>query len=46
MEMLEGEGMDQRLQREGRFRPREAASWSAFVSGGLHEAHGRVTGLR
>jgi hypothetical protein len=41
MEMLEGEGMDHRLQREGRFRPSEAAAWIAFVARGLDEAHNR-----
>jgi serine/threonine-protein kinase len=39
--MLEGEGMDHRLQREGRFRPSEAAAWIAFVARGLDEAHNR-----
>jgi serine/threonine-protein kinase len=41
MEMLEGEGMDQRLAREGHFRPSEAAAWIAFVARGLDEAHGK-----
>ena len=41
MEHLEGEGMDHRLQREGRFRPSEAAAWIAFVARGLDEAHKR-----
>ncbi|MBK8252906.1 MAG: protein kinase [Polyangiaceae bacterium] len=41
MEMLEGEGMDQRLAREGRFDPAEAAAWIAFVARGLDEAHMR-----
>ena len=41
MEILEGEGMDQRLAREGRFRPSEAAAWIAFVARGLDEAHMR-----
>ena len=41
MEMLEGEGMDHRLMREGRFRPSEAAAWIAFVARGLDEAHNR-----
>ena len=41
MEMLEGEGMDHRLQREGRFRPSAAAAWIAFVARGLDEAHNR-----
>jgi eukaryotic-like serine/threonine-protein kinase len=41
MEMLEGEGMDQRLAREGKFNPVDAASWIAFVARGLDEAHMR-----
>lgn len=41
MEMLEGEGMDQRLAREGRFHPSEAAAWISFVARGLDEAHVR-----
>jgi serine/threonine-protein kinase len=41
MEMLEGEGMDQRLAREGRFVPSQAAAWIAFVARGLDEAHMR-----
>ena len=41
MEMLEGEGMDQRLAREGRFNPADAASWISFVARGLDEAHMR-----
>ncbi len=41
MEMLEGEGMDHRLAREGTFNPAEAASWIAFVARGLDEAHMR-----
>jgi serine/threonine-protein kinase len=41
MELLEGEGFDQRLVRAGVFRPAEAASWLAFVARGLEEAHVR-----
>jgi eukaryotic-like serine/threonine-protein kinase len=41
MELLEGEGFDQRLGRAGCFRPSEAASWIAFVARGLEEAHVR-----
>ena len=41
MELLEGEGYDQRLARSGTFRPGEAAAWLAFVSRGLEEAHVR-----
>jgi serine/threonine-protein kinase len=41
MELLEGEGFDQRLARAGCFRPSEAAAWIAFVARGLEEAHVR-----
>jgi eukaryotic-like serine/threonine-protein kinase len=41
MEILEGEGFDQRLHRAGVFRPAEAAAWIAFVARGLEEAHVR-----
>ncbi len=41
MELLEGEGFDQRLQRAGNFRPGEAAAWVAFIARGLEEAHVR-----
>ena len=41
MELLEGEGFDQRLARFGTFRPSEAAGWLAFVARGLEEAHVR-----
>jgi serine/threonine-protein kinase len=41
MELLEGEGFDQRLGRAGVFRPGEAAAWIAFVARGLEEAHVR-----
>ena len=41
MELLEGEGFDQRLTRAGCFRPSEAAMWLAFVARGLEEAHVR-----
>jgi eukaryotic-like serine/threonine-protein kinase len=41
MEMLEGEGFDQRLSRSGCFRPSEAAAWIAFIARGLEEAHVR-----
>ena len=41
MELLEGEGFDQRLARSGTFRPGEAAAWLAFICRGLEEAHVR-----
>jgi serine/threonine protein kinase len=41
MEMLEGEGMDQRLAREGTCSPSDAAAWISFVARGLDEAHMR-----
>ena len=41
MELLEGEGFDQRLARFGVFRPSEAAGWIAFIARGLEEAHAR-----
>jgi eukaryotic-like serine/threonine-protein kinase len=41
MQLLEGEGFDQRLTRAGVFRPSEAATWIAFVARGLEEAHVR-----
>jgi eukaryotic-like serine/threonine-protein kinase len=41
MELLEGEGFDQRLTRFGQFRPSEAAGWIAFIARGLEEAHVR-----
>jgi len=41
MEILDGEGMDQRLAREVTFRPSEVAAWIAFVARGLDEAHTR-----
>ena len=41
MQLLEGEGFDQRLSRAGCFRPAEAASWIAFIARGLEEAHVR-----
>ncbi len=41
MELLEGEGLDQRLARGGVFRPAEAALCLAFVARGLEEAHVR-----
>jgi eukaryotic-like serine/threonine-protein kinase len=41
MELLEGEGFDQRLARAGVFRPGEAAAWLAYVARGLEEAHVR-----
>jgi serine/threonine-protein kinase len=41
MELLEGEGFDQRLARAGVIRPPEAAAWIAFVARGLEEAHMR-----
>lgn len=41
MELLEGEGFDQRLARAGIIRPAEAAAWIAFIARGLEEAHMR-----
>ena len=41
MELLEGEGFDQRLARSGTFRPGEGAAWLAFIARGLEEAHVR-----
>jgi serine/threonine-protein kinase len=41
MELLDGEGFDQRLARERVFSPADAAAWIAFVARGLDEAHGR-----
>ncbi len=41
MELLEGEGFDQRLTRAGIIRPPEAAAWIAFIARGLEEAHMR-----
>jgi serine/threonine-protein kinase len=41
MELLEGEGFDQRIARQGAFRPGEAVAWLAFVARGLAEAHAR-----
>jgi serine/threonine-protein kinase len=41
MELLEGEGFDQRLARAGVFRPADAAAWIAFIARGLEEAHVR-----
>jgi serine/threonine-protein kinase len=41
MELLEGEGLDQRIARSGVFRPGEAAACIAFVARGLEEAHVR-----
>lgn len=41
MELLEGEGFDQRLMRSGAFRPVDAAAWIAFIARGLEEAHVR-----
>ena len=41
MELLEGEGFDQRLGRAGVFRPADAAAWIAFIARGLEEAHVR-----
>jgi serine/threonine-protein kinase len=41
MELLEGEGFDQRLGRAGVFRPVDAAAWIAFIARGLEEAHVR-----
>jgi serine/threonine-protein kinase len=39
MELMEGEGLDQRLERSGIFRPGEAAACVAFIARGLEEAH-------
>jgi serine/threonine-protein kinase len=41
MELLEGEGLDQRLARSGQFRPGEAAAFVSFIARGLEEAHVR-----
>ncbi|NUO52347.1 MAG: serine/threonine protein kinase [Polyangiaceae bacterium] len=41
MELMEGEGLDQRLERSGIFRPGEAAACVAYVARGLEEAHVR-----
>ncbi len=39
MELMEGEGLDQRLARSGVFRPGEAAACVSFIARGLEEAH-------
>jgi eukaryotic-like serine/threonine-protein kinase len=39
MELMEGEGLDQRLARSGVFRPGEAAACVGFIARGLEEAH-------
>jgi eukaryotic-like serine/threonine-protein kinase len=41
MELMEGEGLDQRLARSKSFRPGEAAAFVAFIARGLEEAHVR-----
>ena len=41
MELLEGEGFDQRLSREGCISAGEAATWIAFIARGLDVAHRR-----
>jgi eukaryotic-like serine/threonine-protein kinase len=41
MELMEGEGLDQRLSRSNLFRAGEAASFVAFLARGLEEAHVR-----
>ncbi len=41
MELMEGEGLDQRLARSGVFRPGEAAAFVAYIARGLEEAHVR-----
>lgn len=41
MELMEGEGLEQRLARSSSFRPGEAASFVAFIARGLEEAHVR-----
>ena len=41
MELLEGEGLDQRLRHTRVIAPQEAAEWIAFVARGLEEAHVR-----
>jgi serine/threonine protein kinase len=41
MELLEGEGLDHRITRQGRLRPVEVCRWIAIVSQGLDEAHVR-----
>jgi len=41
MELLEGEGFDQRIQRQGRLLPSDVCRWVATVARGLDEAHTR-----
>jgi len=41
MELLEGEGFDQRLARQGRMRPVDVCRYIAIVARGLAEAHAR-----
>jgi serine/threonine-protein kinase len=41
MELLEGEGMDQRIQRQGQLRPVDVCRYTALVASGLEEAHAR-----
>jgi eukaryotic-like serine/threonine-protein kinase len=41
MELLKGEGLDQRLARAGRLAPVDAALYLSFVARGLQEAHAR-----
>jgi serine/threonine-protein kinase len=41
MELMEGEGLDQRIARTGAFRPGEAAACVSFIARGLEEAHVR-----
>jgi serine/threonine-protein kinase len=41
MELLEGEGLDVRIARQGRLRPVEVCRWIAIVAQGLDEAHVR-----
>ena len=41
MELLEGEGFDQRLAREGCVAAPEAAAWIAFIAQGLNVAHSK-----
>ncbi|MEM6788809.1 MAG: serine/threonine-protein kinase [Myxococcota bacterium] len=41
MELLEGEGFDQRLHRQGRLDPIDVCRWVMTIAGGLEEAHTR-----
>jgi len=41
MELMEGEGLDQRIARTGAFRPGESAAFVSYIARGLEEAHVR-----